>query len=132
MYKLAYKVVRKNQDGNLLSARTGSEYIYRDDELEYRDVVTYKVNQWVDAPRNTRLFTFSTLELAKEFRWTGEIIYICLIKDYVQFYPCNEIEQIRNYWRLFNQGIDNIKNYLYDPSIESLLSKSVMLLEQVA
>ena len=132
MYKLAYKVV-KREENRLLSCKVSD-----DNSMECREVVEYFVDKWAIAPQDTRLFVFENLQQARSFkRYTNEIVYQCLICDYVRFFPCESIWKIARYWELFNNNVFNMEefenaNVSINTAISSLLAKKVMLLEKVA
>lgn len=134
MYKIAYKVV-KQYGSCFFSSRVNPEL---NSPCDQRVQVEYIPNQWVEAPENTRLFVFETLDEAKSFKNKNEVIFVCLIHDYVKFYPCAYPSDSGTYWNIFNRfktlNVEAFrKNYvkimLDTPSV---LAKKVMLLEKVA
>ena len=115
--RVAYKVV----NSLLWSSRSGS--------------VQYKVNEWVDAPGNTRLFVFDTLHEAKNFRNDNEKIYECYVKGGIKYFGSLCAYNNKVFWYEFNRSLQRkkkvqIKNVeLTD--IEALLVKSVKLIREI-
>ncbi len=121
----AFKVVTA---WNLTSARYGG--------------VQYQLGQFVDAPEGTRLFVFSNIEAARDFRGTNEVIYECEVKGNTKFVPCERSYDIKKYWEIFcklkksRKGIhkEAFKGIHLSPDFEEgvcLLVKSVKLLRKV-
>ena len=89
--KKHYKVV----DKSLWSARS-------------HDPVQYKLGEWVDAPLDTRLFVFDSLEEARKFHERQlEDIYECEVKGGVKLPGAAWGCGIQKFWRLFNAKIKN-------------------------
>lgn len=91
--KKHYKVVSKS----LWSARSIG-----------RSAVRYKIGEWVDAPENTRLFVFDSLEEARKFHEREfEDIYECEVKGGIKLPGCAWISSINAFWETFNAKIKN-------------------------
>jgi len=127
---IAYKVVRLDT-AKYLSSQT-SHY---DTE---RQVVEYKVNEWVQAPEGTRLFCFATLAEARSFKSsTYDRVFKCKIKGHIKYYPSSFCYEIQKYWNQVNDFLKKKKKLPMDIGVSlskhypSLLAKEVMLLEKV-
>lgn len=73
-----------------------------------RTAVKYKIGEWVDAPGNTRLFVFDSLEEARKFyEWDSEDIYECEVKGGIKLPGCARIGSIGAFWETFNIKIKN-------------------------
>ena len=67
--------------------------------------VQYKINEWTNAPRNTRLFVFDSLSEANNFCGFEEVIFECEVKGGVKL-PGAEWDFDTDYfWKLFNAKI---------------------------
>lgn len=89
--KKYYKVVDKD---DLTSARAWSK-------------VKYKINEWTNAPRNTRLFVFDSLSEANNFCGFEEVIFECEVKGGVKLPGAEWDSDIYDFWKLFNAKIKN-------------------------
>lgn len=124
MFKLAYKVLSNTNSGQLFSARASNGF------SEKMSSVEYFVNKFIDAPEGTRLFTFEKLDDALYFKDSYEVVYQCLIEDYIELYPCSYSKSIVKYWELVNSG--NALEELELAPYKSLCAKRVMLLKEVS
>ena len=91
--KKHYKVVSKS----LWSARSIG-----------RSAVGYKIGEWVNAPKNTRLFVFDSLEEARKFHEPQfEDIYECEVKGGIKLPGCLWACSESKFWETFNAKIKN-------------------------
>lgn len=126
-----YKVVR-NENGKLLSARTGSYYTDR-------KPVQYIPNRWVSAPENTRLFVFDNLSNAKSFICyvNGEEIWECQIIGGISGFGAEG--NIISFWEKVNSyskkkkkiNFDKIQEKINLVNWEAILAKKVKLTKRV-
>ena len=73
-----------------------------------RSAVRYKIGEWVNAPENTRLFVFDSLEEARKFReGDSEDIYECEIKGGIKLPGCLWVGSESEFWEKFNIKIKN-------------------------
>lgn len=73
-----------------------------------RTVVKYKIGEWVNAPENTRLFVFDSLEEARKFHeHQFEDIYECEVKGGIKLPGCAWVNAIGEFWEKFNIKIKN-------------------------
>ena len=91
--KKHYKVVTKNFWSACATGRTA---------------VRYKIGEWVNAPENTRLFVFDSLEEARKFHeWDSEDIYECEVKGGIKLPGCAWVSDVDEFWETFNAKIKN-------------------------
>jgi len=73
-----------------------------------RTAVRYKIGEWVNAPENTRLFVFDSLEEARKFHeWDSEDIYECEVKGGIKLPGCAWVSGVDEFWETFNAKIKN-------------------------
>lgn len=120
--------------------------------------IQYKIDEWVEANNDSRLFVFETLAHATSFKqWFGGDIFECHVKGAIncpglyfdkEHYPNNiNLERMDDFWKMFNQflkqkkGGRHIQERLaeyYDLSVdyfgnsEAILAKSVKLIKKIA
>lgn len=125
MNKKYYKVVRCNKDGTYSSARQHS--LLR---------VKYKLGEWTEAKKNTRLFVFDSLAKAKHFCLSGdEAIFECEISDGIKGRGCNWGSDKYNFWQLFNIMLEEQKKVNFKKiqdsielnKVQAVLAKKVKL-----
>lgn len=123
--KIYYKVVRGVSQ--LFSAR--SEYS-----------VEYKVNEWTEAPGNTRLFLFDSLEAAKDFKWDNESVYTCYAQHIAIGYGAFSTGTINVFWnfvaehskgRHVTKAIAKANKEFRSSVHKAVLARRVKLLEKV-
>lgn len=125
--KKYYKVVRNDWvNRGLISARSGN--------------VQYKVGEWVNAPENTRLFVFDSLQKAKEFcRDQPDEIYECQIKGGVKGFGAYRSSDNETFWKMFNAiiskkkkfSMEEIEKHIILSFTPAILAKSVKLTKKV-
>lgn len=73
-----------------------------------REAVRYKIGEWVNAPENTRLFVFDSLEEARKFHERQfEDIYECEVKGGIKLPGCLWAYSESEFWETFNAKIKN-------------------------
>lgn len=132
--KVYYKVVRPN-----LQSAVNSE----DDVAKQRQNVQYKVNEWVSAPDNTRLFVFENFRDADNFvlqRKHPENLEIweCAVIGARKGYPCDDSWAIHSFWEHFNSFLKKKKAVCFSEFPEyvhwcmpSILAKKVKLIKKI-
>ena len=73
-----------------------------------RTAVKYKIGEWVNAPENTRLFVFDSLEEARKFHeWDSEEIYECEVRGGIKLPGCAWVGSVDAFWEKFNIKFKN-------------------------
>ena len=131
MKKKYYKVVSVNDKKQALTS-----YIF-----DCFNKVTYKVGEWVDAPDNSRLFVFDSLESAMAFAWNDQQIYECEIVGGITGYgwiggyssdPFRFWEEINNILKRKKKvDFDEIRKKYTLCDTRSVLAKKVKLVKLV-
>jgi hypothetical protein len=125
--KVYYKVVDRSDYG-LYSAR--SEF----------NKVEYKVNEWVQAPGNTRLFVFDSLYQAEQFQFRDEEIYTCQAQHVSTGYGIESSCRQQEFWnfiekhskgRHITKAIDKANKTFHPTMYKAVLARRVKLLEKV-
>lgn len=123
--KVYYKVVKSY---DLSSARTSSSPVW------------YKLKEWIEAPKGTRLFLFDSLEAAKNFADMDEEIYTCQAQYTAVGYGANYGYDKSSFWdfvaknskgRHITKAIAKA-NQVFKPTMyKAVLARRVKLLEKV-
>lgn len=97
-----------------------------------KKLVKYKVNEWVHAPDNTRLFVFKTLEDVHKYRneYPGGKLYECEVIGGIDGYGYSGYSGVDKFWQTFN-GLKNKKKvyalFNHHHTVPALLVKAVKL-----
>lgn len=122
-----YKVV----NSDLTSAT-----VFKADPIDKRTPVQYKINEWVNAPNNTRLFVFDNLDEAKKFAWERVArLFECQIKGRIKHQGVDRFAHTSLFWEEFNLQLKkkkkiNISKYP-TASTPAVLAKSVKLTKEI-
>ena len=132
--KIYYKAVRPN----LKSACNAAHDAFSG----FRKNVQYKVNEWVKAPDDTRLFVFDNLDKAKRFAYGEYDVWECHVKGARKGFPCNQITEITSFWKILNEKFFSKKKKInfksedliwrIENSVPSILAKQVKLVRKIS
>ena len=122
-----YKVVKKDMS---------SATVLKSDPFDKRTPVQYKINEWVNAPNNTRLFVFDYLDEAKIFAYQNAArLFECQIKGRIRHKGVEKLAHTSLFWEEFNLQLKRKKKInisKYPPSsTPAVLAKSVKLTKEI-
>lgn len=131
MKKKYYKIVRLDEEEKGFSYNSWGNQI---------ETVEYKLNEWVEAPKGTRLFVFDSLEeaLANKFR-QNDVIFECEIVGGIKGRGAFLVGFQREFWKIFNSFVKRKKKVDYNllgkkfclTIMSAVLAKKVKLVKEI-